>query len=156
MFLKTETGQLTQEGNGQLLIRPYRESDLEAVVGLWRECGLVVAWNDPESDIRRKLQVQRDMFLVGMHGTGLVATVMAGYDGHRGWINYLAVKPEFQRQGLGRRLMEEAEARLIAAGCPKVNLQVRSSNTAAAAFYERIGYSSDDVLSMGKRFVKDS
>ncbi len=115
-----------------------------------------MAWNDPESDIRRKLQVQRDMFLVGMLGTGLIATVMAGYDGHRGWINYLAVKPEFQKQGLGRRLMEEAEARLIAAGCPKVNLQVRSSNTAAAAFYERIGYSSDDVLSMGKRFVKDS
>ena len=126
------------------------------MVELWRECGLVVAWNDPESDIRRKLQVQPEMFLVGLLGSGLVATVMAGYEGHRGWINYLAVKPEFRNQGLGRRLMEEAEARLIEAGCPKINLQVRKSNTAAVTFYERIGYSPDDVVSMGKRLVEDS
>lgn len=87
---------------------------------------------------------------------GLVATVMAGYEGHRGWINYLAVKPGFRKQGLGRRLMEEAEARLIEAGCPKINLQVRKSNIAAVAFYERIGYSRDDVVSMGKRLAEDS
>ena len=136
-------------------IRPYRESDQEAVVELWRECGLVVAWNDPASDIRRKLRVQREMFLVGLLDSKLVATVMAGYEGHRGWINYLAVKPEFRKQGLGRRLMDEAEVRLIAAGCPKINLQVRKSNPDAVAFYERIGYSSDDVVSMGKRLVKD-
>ena len=136
-------------------IRPYRESDQEGVVELWRECGLVVAWNDPASDIRRKLRVQREMFLVGLLDSKLVATVMAGYEGHRGWINYLAVKPEFRKQGLGRRLMDEAEVRLIAAGCPKINLQVRKSNPDAVAFYERIGYSSDDVVSMGKRLVKD-
>ena len=136
-------------------IRPYRESDQEAVVELWRECGLVVAWNDPASDIRRKLRVQREMFLVGLLDSKLVATVMAGYEGHRGWINYLAVKPEFRKQGLGRRLIDEAEVRLIAAGCPKINLQIRKSNPDAVAFYERIGYSSDDVVSMGKRLVKD-
>ena len=146
---------MTQATNEPLLVRPYRESDRGAVVELWRECGLVVAWNDPDSDIRRKLRVQREMFLVGLFGSRLVATVMAGYEGHRGWINYLAVKPEFQKQGLGRRLMEEAEARLIAAGCPKINLQVRESNAAAIAFYERIGYSADDVVSMGKRLVED-
>lgn len=148
-------GRLTRKGNKPLVIRPYRESDQGAVVELWRECGLVVAWNDPESDIRRKLRVQRGMFLVGLRGPRLVATVMAGYEGHRGWINYLAVKPEFRKQGLGRRLMEEAEALLIAAGCPKVNLQVRKSNSAAVAFYERIGYSSDAVVSMGKRLRED-
>ncbi len=147
---------MTQESKKRLAIRPYRESDQRAVVELWRECGLVVAWNDPESDIRRKLQVQPDMFLVGLLGSRLVATVMAGYEGHRGWINYLAVKSEFRKQGLGRRLMEEAEARLIEAGCPKINLQVRKSNAAVVAFYERIGYSSDDVVSMGKRLVEDS
>ena len=116
---------MTEKANGRLTIRPYRESDQETVIELWRECGLVVAWNDPASDIRRKLRVQRDMFLVGLLGSRLVATVMAGYEGHRGWINYLAVKPAFRKQGLGRRLMEEAEERLIAAGCPKINLQVR-------------------------------
>lgn len=139
----------------RLVIRPYLESDQGAVVDLWHECGLVVAWNDPVSDIRRKLRVQRHLFLVGLLDSALVATVMAGYEGHRGWINYLAVKPEFRKQGLGRRLMEQAEARLVAEGCPKVNLQVREANTAAVAFYERIGYSSDAVVSMGKRLVED-
>ena len=146
---------MTREQNGRLLVRPYRESDQGAVVELWRECGLVVPWNDPASDIRRKLQVQRDMFLVGMLGSRLVASVMAGYEGHRGWVNYLAVKPEYQKRGLGRRMMEEAEARLIAAGCPKINLQVRKSNAGTIAFYERIGYLVDDALSMGKRLVED-
>ena len=152
---RLERNHLAGEKNGRLLVRPYRESDQEAVVELWRQCGLVVAWNDPASDIRRKLQVQRDMFLVGMLGSRLVASVMAGYEGHRGWINYLAVNPEYQKRGLGRRMMEEAEARLIAAGCPKINLQVRKSNAATIAFYERIGYLIDDSLSMGKRLVED-
>lgn len=146
---------MVQEKNGRLVIRPYRESDQEAAVELWRECGLVVAWNDPASDIRRKLAVQRDMFLVGSLGSTLVATVMAGYEGHRGWINYLAVKPALRKQGLGRRLMEESEARLIAAGCPKINLQVRKSNAEAIAFYERIGFTPEDVVSMGKRLETD-
>ena len=135
----------------ELRIRSYRVSDQDAVVGLWRDCGLVVPWNDPVRDIHRKLLVQQDMFLVGLLGTRLVATVMAGYDGHRGWINYLAVAPDCRKSGLGRRLMEEAEARLRALGCPKINLQVRSSNADVIGFYERIGYSIDDVASMGKR-----
>ena len=129
--------------------------DQEAVVELWRECGLTVAWNDPVKDINRKLHVQREMFLVGTLGTRLVATVMAGYEGHRGWINYLAVAPDCQKMGFGRRLMEEAEMRLRAAGCPKINLQIRSSNAGVIEFYRTIGYSVDDVVSMGKRLEED-
>ena len=125
------------------------------MVSLWRACGLVVPWNDPAKDIRRKLRVQREMFLVGWRGSRLVATVMAGYEGHRGWINYLTVAPDYRRHGLGKRLMEEAEALLRGLGCAKINLQVRSSNAEVIEFYKRIGYSIDDVVSMGKRLEED-
>ncbi|MCY3801751.1 MAG: GNAT family acetyltransferase [Chloroflexi bacterium] len=136
-------------------IRSYEESDQEAVVNLWRECGLVTPWNDPVKDIGRKLRVQRDMFLVGSLGARLVATVMAGYEGHRGWINYLAVAADCRNRGFGRRLMQEAEGRLRAMGCPKINLQVRTSNTDVVKFYRAVGYSVDDVVSMGKRLEED-
>ena len=138
-----------------LQIRVYRESDQDAVVALWRESGLVRPWNDPVKDIHRKLRVQRDLFLVGTVDGRLVATVMAGYEGHRGWINYLAIAKECRKRGFGRRLMDEAEARLRALGCPKINLQIRSSNAEVVAFYRSLGFSVDDALSMGKRLVQD-
>ncbi len=109
-------------------VRPYNLSDQPAVIQLWTSCGLVVSWNDPRRDIRRKLKVEPEMFLVGILDDQLVATVMAGYEGHRGWINYLAVHPDHRHNGIGRRMMEEAEVRLRAAGCPKINLQVRRTN----------------------------
>ena len=140
----------------ELLIRPYQESDEDAVVRLWQECGLVVRWNDPHKDIRRKLSVQRDMFLVGLVDDRVIAAVMAGYEGHRGWINYLAVSPNCQMQGLGRRMMDEAEGRLRKMGCPKINLQVRTSNTGVIDFYKALGYTLDDVVSMGKRLDPDT
>ncbi len=112
-------------------------------------------WNDPVKDIRRKLTIQRDMFLVGLTGNRLVGTVMAGYEGHRGWINYLAVAPDCRNGGYGRLLMEEAEARLQAMGCPKISLQIRNSNADVIEFYKRIGFSMDDVVSMGKRLEID-
>ena len=136
-------------------IRSYREPDEKAMVQLWQDCGLVVPWNDPVKNIHRKLRVQRDMFLVGLLGSRLVAAVMAGYEGHRGWINYLAVSPDCRESGYGRRLMEEAEARLRALGCPKINLQIRSSNADVIEFYKRIGFSMDDVVSMGKHLLED-
>ena len=138
-----------------MLIRSYRESDEKAVVQLWRDCGLVVPWNDPAKDIQRKLGTQRYMFLVGLLGSRLVGAVMGGYEGHRGWINYLAVAPDCRKRRFGRRLMEEAEARLRALGCPKINLQIRNSNADAIEFYKRIGFSVDDVVSMGKRLEDD-
>ncbi len=144
-----------KEDGKVLEIRAFRESDQEAVVALWRECGLVVPWNDPRKDVHRKLRIQRELFLVGLLGASLVATVMAGYEGHRGWINYLAVAAECRKRGFGRRLMDEAEARLRNMGCPKVNLQVRSTNVDLVAFYGRIGYSVDDVVGMGKRLEEN-
>ena len=136
-------------------IREFTESDEEPVVRLWNECGLVVPWNDPQRDIRRKLELQRELFLVGHLDGRIVATAMAGYEGHRGWINYLAVSPECRGRGLGREMMDAAEARLRALGCPKINLQVRSGNVEAMGFYEKIGYRRDDVVSFGKRLERD-
>lgn len=139
----------------QPTIRPYRESDERAVIDLWHSCGLVVPWNDPARDIRRKLAMQRELFLVAVESEEVVGTVMAGYDGHRGWVNYLAVQPDHRRHGLGRALMDAAEAGLDAAGCAKINLQVRMANQEAIAFYEAIGFGRDDVVSLGKRLVPD-
>ena len=136
-------------------IRPFESGDTEDVIGLWERCGLVRPWNDPRKDIARKQIVQPELFLVAEESNSLIGTVMAGYDGHRGWVNYLAVDPELRRRGLGRKLMAEAEQALLDFGCPKVNLQVRSENSEVLAFYERIGYSRDDVISFGRRLLQD-
>ena len=136
-------------------VRGYQDSDEASVVRLWTECGLVRPWNDPRKDIRRKLAVRPDLFLVGELDGTVVGTVMAGYDGHRGWVNYLGVDPACRRQGLGRALMAEAERLLRQAGCPKINLQVRTGNTDAIEFYRRIGFAIDDVVSLGKRLEHD-
>jgi ribosomal protein S18 acetylase RimI-like enzyme len=138
-----------------MIIRQFQPQDEDAVVYLWKLCGLTRPSNDPHKDIRRKLRVRPDLFLVGVLDGKIVACEMAGYEGHRGWLNYWAVHASHQREGLGRRIVTEAEDRLRASGCPKVNLQVRTSNRAAISFYERIGYSIDDVVSMGKRLQTD-
>jgi len=139
----------------QLTIRPFESADEPAVIALWARCDLIRPWNDPQKDIQRKLAAQPDLFLVGVRGDAVVASVMAGYDGHRGWLNYLAAAPELRGQGLGRAMVAAAEERLRALGCAKINLQVRRSNADVIAFYERLGYSTDDVLSMGKRLEHD-
>ncbi len=136
-------------------VRPFHPDDESAVVALWQACGLTRPWNDPHKDIARKREVDPDLFLVGVLDNDVVATAMAGYEGHRGWINYLAVAPDHQRSGLGRQIMEEAERRLRARGCPKINLQIRTSNIQALDFYRSIGYVQDDVVSMGKRLEQD-
>lgn len=138
-----------------LTIRRFAPADEESVIALWRACDLVRPWNDPRKDIARKRQVNPEWFLVAEDASGVVATVVVGYEGHRGWINYLAVKPDLQRSGVGRQLMDAAEKLLRAAGCPKINLQVRRSNAEAIAFYERLGFAVDDVVSLGKRLERD-
>ena len=136
-------------------IRPFTETDRAAVVELWRRCGLIVPWNDPDKDIDRKMKVGADLFLVGEQDGYLVAVVMGGYEGHRGWANYLAVDPDHQRQGLARRMMEALEERLLMLGCPKINLQVRETNAQVLAFYEAMGYRVDASVSLGKRLESD-
>lgn len=136
-------------------IRSFVESDQEAVIALWHACGLTRPWNDPGADIRRKLQVQRELFVVGVVDGVIVATGMAGYEGHRGWINYLGVHPDHQRRGHGVALMRHFEAQLLARGCPKINLQLRSANDEARRFYAAIGYAVDDVVCFGKRLIRD-
>lgn len=136
-------------------IREYDEADESAVIALWGRCGLFVPWNDPVKDIARKLKVDRDLFLVGLADGAVVASVMGGYDGHRGWLYYVAVAPEFQKQGYGRRIVQAVEARLIARGCPKINLQVRAHNREVIAFYESLGYKESDLISLGKRLEDD-
>ncbi len=135
----------------ELVIRPYETADEEQVIALWRRCHLIVPQNGPHKDIALKLQTQPNLFLIGILGDEIVATAMAGYEGHRGWINYLAVSPDFRRRGIGRQMMEEAEARLSALGCPKINVQIRSSNKSVVEFYESLGFSTDEVVSMGKQ-----
>ena len=141
---------------GGVSIRGYRPSDEEAVVSLWQACQLTRPWNDARRDIERKLASDAGPFLVAEADDNVVGTAMVGYDGHRGWINYLAVHPTHRGQGIGRALMEHAERILSAQGCPKLNLQVRQGNTAAVAFYERLGYLQDEVVSLGKRLVDDN
>jgi ribosomal protein S18 acetylase RimI-like enzyme len=137
-------------------VRPIADDDEDAVVALWQAAGLTRPWNDPHRDIARKKQVQRELFLVADDDAVLAGTAMAGYDGHRGWVYYLAVAPDRQGAGLGRLLMREAEARLLALGCPKVNVQIRSGNEAVAAFYDRLGYAADGATGLGKRLIPDA
>lgn len=136
-------------------IREYKEADESAVIALWEECNMIVPWNDPHKDIARKLQVDRDLFLVGVLNNRIIASVMGGYDGHRGWLYYVAVAPDFQQQGHGRQILEALEARLAAKGCPKINLQVRGHNRKVIAFYESLGYKESDLISMGKLLEVD-
>jgi ribosomal protein S18 acetylase RimI-like enzyme len=136
-------------------IRAFEAADEEEVIALWSRCGLLRPWNDPRKDIVRKQSVQRDLFLVAIVDGAIAATLMAGYEGHRGWINYLAVDPPLRRRGIGRALMAEAELRLRQLGCPKINLQIRRDNPEAIAFYERIGFREDPVVSFGKRLEHD-
>lgn len=137
-------------------IRKFTNGDTAQVIQLWKDCDLTRPWNDPNKDISRKVAYQPELFLVGEVEGKLMASAMVGYDGHRGSIFYLAVSPQFQRKGYGQALMKEAESILIALGCPKLNIVVRSSNARVLAFYSRLGYPIDDVVSVGKRLIADS
>jgi ribosomal protein S18 acetylase RimI-like enzyme len=136
-------------------IQKFQVEDEPAVIELWRQCDLIRPWNDPHKDIARKMSVRPDLFLVGTLNDQIMASLMAGYDGHRGWLNYLAVAPDYRRRGFAKLIVAEAERLLKLAGCPKINLQVRASNQQVIEFYQRIGYSVDNVVSMGKRLEQD-
>ena len=136
-------------------IRGFQVEEQDQVVTLWRACGLVVPHKDPDKDIRRKLEVDPDLFLDGTLDGQVVASVMGGYEGHRGWINYLAVSPDHQRKGFGRQMMVAIERAIAARGCPKINLQVREGNDQVVAFYKALGYFPDHAICLGKRIEHD-
>ena len=138
-----------------MIIRPYADADQAQVVALWQICELIRPWNDPVKDIARKQQVRPEWFLVGELDGQVIASVMFGYEGHRGWMNYLAVAPQYQSKGYAQALIETGEALLLAAGCPKISLQVRSSNAKVIAFYQSLGYAQDEAISLGKRLIPD-
>ncbi|MFK3679393.1 GNAT family acetyltransferase [Microbacterium sp. NPDC090218] len=137
-------------------VRPFQRADTEAVVALWEEAGLTRAWNDPRLDIERKLAVQPEGFLVATTTDDeVVGSVMAGYDGHRGWLYYLATAASRRGLGIARALVVEAERLLEGMGCPKVQLMVREGNEGVLGFYDALGYERFTVANTGKRLVSD-
>jgi ribosomal protein S18 acetylase RimI-like enzyme len=139
-------------------IRCFGQADTEAVLALWLQAFPEYRrpdkpHRDPRLSIANKLTTQPELFFVATRGDAIVGTVMAGYDGHRGWLYSLAVDPQVRRQGLGSRLVAHAEAALAALGCPKVNLQVLPDKADVVGFYDALGYSADPVVSLGKRLA---
>ncbi len=133
-------------------IRPYAESDEAAVAALWREIFPdAPAHNVPEQDIWRKLSVQRELFIVACEDEELIGTAMAGFDGHRGWVHFVAVSPRHRKRGVATALMSRVERDLAELGCPKLNLQVRAENIGVVAFYRKLGYAIEERVSMAKR-----
>jgi ribosomal protein S18 acetylase RimI-like enzyme len=134
----------------------FNQDYQKALIELWKECSLIVPQNDPIEDIQKKLEFQPDLFFIALLDGKLVGSVMAGYEGHRGWLNYLAVLPDFQKRGYGRELVKRAIAELERLGCLKLNVQIRESNISAVRFYERLGFRDDHVVSLGLRLERRS
>jgi ribosomal protein S18 acetylase RimI-like enzyme len=133
-------------------VRPYQAADEPFVVALWRAVFPDdPPHHDPVACIQLKISEQPELFFVATRGGKVVGTIMAGFDGHRGWIYRVAVSPRHQRHGIGTALMRHAETELIARGAPKINLQVRATNRQVASFYEQLGYVVEERISMGKR-----
>jgi ribosomal protein S18 acetylase RimI-like enzyme len=139
----------------QFKIRIFKEDDSQDVIKLWEECKLVVPWNNPQSDINRKIKDSPDLFFVGELDECIIASCMAGFDGHRGWIYYLAVHPDYRRKSYARVIMSFAEKSLQKIGCPKIDLMIRNTNSDVIDFYKQIGYKADPVVVMSKRLIED-
>ncbi|HCY83703.1 MAG TPA: GNAT family acetyltransferase [Desulfobacteraceae bacterium] len=141
--------------NTALHITPFEDAYRNQVIYLWQACGLTVPWNDPEKDIRRKLDHSPELFFLALLDGRVVGTCMAGYDGHRGWFYYLGVLPEFRRLGIAGKLIRHGESCLTAIGCPKINLMVRKTNTKVVGFYKSAAYTDDPVTVLSKRLIPD-
>jgi ribosomal protein S18 acetylase RimI-like enzyme len=134
----------------ELAIAPIADADVQAVVELWQRCGLTRPWNDPSADIAFARRGPNSAILVGRHGSSIVATVMVGHDGHRGWFYYLGVDPVSQGRGFGRAMTKAAEAWLIERGIAKAQLMVRADNDRVRAFYEALGYGEQERVIFAK------
>ncbi|MGL4928973.1 MAG: GNAT family acetyltransferase [Plesiomonas sp.] len=137
-------------------IRVFKQNDFEEVLTLWDRCDVLRPWNDPEIDIERKVHTGVDLFLVAEVAGEVIGTIMGGYDGHRGWVTYLAVHPDYRGRGIANALVNRVEKKLIARGCPKIHLLVREENQSVINMYEKLGYEIQDTICLGKRLIEDS
>ena len=134
-----------------MTIRTFTEQDTPEVIALWTQVfNYDTPRNDPAVAIRKKLAVQGELLFVADEDGQVAGTIMGGYDGHRGWMYSLAVAAQFRRRGLGRQLVSYLEQRLAEMGCLKINLQVVATNAAVVGFYEKLGYTVEPRISMGK------
>ena len=140
----------------EMNIRIFKEDDRADLIKLWELCNLTRPWNDANKDIDRKVNFQPELFFVGTVDSQIISSAMAGYDGHRGSVFYLAVHPECQSKGYGKQLMLFIERELENIGCPKLNIVVRTGNVNVLAFYDKLEYCKDDVVSLGKRLIADA
>ena len=138
-----------------IAFREIEDRDVEAVISLWQACGLTRPWNDPYKDIAFARQGETSTVLVGEEAGVIVASIMAGHDGHRGMLYYVAVDPAQQGQGLGKAAVRAAEDWLAQRGVWKINLLVRAENEKVKGFYEALGYEVNPVLCMARRIVAD-
>lgn len=122
----------------------------DEAIALWHESGLTRPWNDPHADLRRAMTSPCSTVLAALDDGLLAGTAMVGFDGHRGWVYYLAVRPDCQRHGVGRNLMQASEQWLVERQVPKINLMVRATNVDVRAFYESLGYEDGEVVVLGK------
>jgi ribosomal protein S18 acetylase RimI-like enzyme len=129
----------------------YSSKYQKAVIDLWKKCDLIVPQNDPVEDIQKKLEFQPQLFLIALLDGQLIGSVMVGYEGHRGWLNYLAILPNYQKQGYGKKLVFKAIDELKKFGCLKVNVQIRKNNPSAIEFYKHVGFKDDNVIGLGMR-----
>lgn len=135
-----------------LQIRPYRDPDFDPLVALWRDCGLIRPWNDPAADIGLCRSTVSSALFVGFEDDAdrITASVMAGSDGHRGWLYYLAVDADRRHVGHGQAMVHHAEAWLAGLGIRKVELMIRDDNGAVRAFYGKLGYQMEPRIVMSR------
>ena len=133
-----------------MVISPLLPTQFDAAIQLWHEAGLTRPWNDPAQDLRRAIADPAAAVLAGIEAESLLAIAMVGYDGHRGWVYYLAVKPNARGRGHGRAMMQACERWLVERGVPKLNVMVRDDNVAARGFYTSLGYKLSDVVVLSR------
>ena len=133
-----------------LTVKPIEDSDIPEVIALWQRCGSTRPWNDPAGDIARARKETNATVLLGRNGGAVVASVLVGHDGHRGWVYYLAVHPDHRHKGYGRIMMDAAERWLREAGIEKLQLMVRPDNKSVKNFYQSLGYSEQERVIYAK------
>ena len=136
--------------NSELSITEINDAEVDGVIALWRRCGSTRAWNNPAADIALARKEANSTILLGRDGNDLVASVLVGHDGHRGWVYYVTVEPDQRFNGHGRTIMDAAQNWLRGRGIEKLQLMVRGDNAKVHAFYQSIGYFEQDRVVFAK------